>query len=90
MKTFTATQLNKAPQEIFAAAKEDGVVEIKHDRYAGVKFTITAEKEVKGCKHVCDEKTMVCNICGEQCYRFEKNPLPPMIAMPPPLSYRYD
>ncbi len=33
MKTFTATQLNKSPQEIFAAAKEDGFVLIIHDRY---------------------------------------------------------
>ena len=36
MKTFTATQLNKAPQEIFAAAKEDGSVLIEHGRYDGV------------------------------------------------------
>ena len=35
MKTFTATQLNKSPQEVFAAAKEDGKVKIKHDRYQG-------------------------------------------------------
>lgn len=35
MKTFTATQLNKAPQEIFAAAKEDGTAYIKHDRHGG-------------------------------------------------------
>jgi hypothetical protein len=36
MKTFTATQLNKSPQEIFAAAKEDGTVLIEHSRYDGV------------------------------------------------------
>ena len=36
MKTFTATQLNKSPQEIFAAAKEDGDVLIEHDRHEGV------------------------------------------------------
>ena len=35
IKTFTATQLNKSPQEVFAAAKEDGKVKIKHDRYQG-------------------------------------------------------
>ena len=33
MKTFTATQLNKKPQEVFAAVKEDGEACIKHDRY---------------------------------------------------------
>lgn len=36
MKTFTATQLNKSPQEIFTAAKEEGTVLIEHDRYNGV------------------------------------------------------
>ena len=41
MKTFTATQLNKKPQEVFAAAKEDGGVYIKHDRYSGVQFMLT-------------------------------------------------
>ena len=35
MKTFTATQLNKSPQEIFRAAKDNGTVLIKHDRYDG-------------------------------------------------------
>ena len=35
MKTFTATQLNKSAQEVFAAAKEDGAVLIDHDRYKG-------------------------------------------------------
>ncbi len=35
MKTFTATHLNKHAQEVFAAAKEDGGVNIKHDRYKG-------------------------------------------------------
>ena len=33
MKTFTATQLNKKPQEVFAAVMEDGEARIKHDRY---------------------------------------------------------
>jgi len=32
LKTFTATQLNKSPQEIFAAAK-DGTVMIEHSRH---------------------------------------------------------
>jgi len=36
MKTFTATQLNKSAQEVFAATKEDGYVLVKHDRYNGV------------------------------------------------------
>jgi len=36
MKTFTATQLSKSAQEVFAAAKEDGTVLIEHDRYNGV------------------------------------------------------
>ncbi len=40
MKTFTATQLNKAPQEIFAAARHDGVVEINHSRYPDIRFII--------------------------------------------------
>ena len=35
MKTFTATQLNKSPQEIFRAAKDNGTVLIEHDRYDG-------------------------------------------------------
>ena len=35
MKTFSATQLSKSPQAIFAAAKEDGTVLIEHDRYNG-------------------------------------------------------
>ena len=40
MKTFTATQLNKKPQEVFAAAKEDGEVCIRHDRYPDNLFVI--------------------------------------------------
>jgi len=36
MKTFSATQLNKSAQEVFAAAKEEGTVLIEHDRYSGV------------------------------------------------------
>lgn len=52
MKTFTATQLNKKPQEVFAAAKEEGTVLIEHDRYNGV-FAIVwnksySEDEVSG------------------------------------------
>lgn len=41
MKTFTATHLNKHAQEVFAAAKEDGGVYIKHDRYPGVQFMLS-------------------------------------------------
>ena len=41
MKTFPATQLNKSPQQVFAAAKEDGAVTIEHDRYSSVKFVIS-------------------------------------------------
>jgi hypothetical protein len=44
MKTFTATQLNKKPQEVFAAAKEDGTVLIEHGRYSG-RFAIVWNKE---------------------------------------------
>lgn len=40
MKTYTATQLNKSPQEVFDAAKEDGAVVIKHDRYSKGVFAI--------------------------------------------------
>ena len=43
MKTFTATQLNKKPQEVFAAVKEDGAVEIKHDRYPDTIITMKVE-----------------------------------------------
>jgi hypothetical protein len=44
MKTFTATQLSKKPQEVFAAAKEDGTVLIEHDRYEGC-FAIVWNKQ---------------------------------------------
>lgn len=52
MKTFTATQLNKSAQEVFAAAKDEGTVLIEHDRYSGV-FAIVwnpqySEAEVLG------------------------------------------
>ena len=80
MKSYTATQFNKSPQEVFAAAKEDGAVEIKHDRFRDVTFTIEAKPVYKGCKHVCDEKTMICNKCGEQCVRLDIRPY-----IPPPL-----
>jgi len=33
VKTFTATQLNKSPQKVFAAIDKDGWANIKHDRY---------------------------------------------------------
>lgn len=45
MKTFTATQLNKSPQEVFAAAKEDGKALIEHDRYMGGRFAIVWNKD---------------------------------------------
>lgn len=35
MKTFTAKQLSRAPAKIFDAAREDGKVEITHDRFTG-------------------------------------------------------
>ena len=44
MRTFTATQLNKSPQEIFRAVDQDGAVEIKHDRYAD-SFVIGKKQE---------------------------------------------
>ena len=43
MKTFSATQLNKSAQEVFAAVVEDGAVEIVHDRYRNRIFTIREE-----------------------------------------------
>jgi len=46
MKTFTATQLNKSAQEVFAAVNEDGSVEIKHDRYPGKDFVILRRKNI--------------------------------------------
>ena len=46
MKTFTATQLNKKPQEVFAAVKEDGEACIKHDRYADNLFVIKLRPSV--------------------------------------------
>lgn len=44
MKTYTATQLNKSPQEVFAAAIKDGAVAIEHGRHPGIMFNITAEE----------------------------------------------
>ena len=46
MKTFSATQLNKSAQEVFAAVNEDGAVEIKHDRYPGKDFVILRRKNI--------------------------------------------
>lgn len=43
MKTFTATELNKSPQKVFAAAKEDGIVTIEHDRYEDNFFIVEGE-----------------------------------------------
>jgi hypothetical protein len=40
MKTFTATQLNKNAQQVFAAADKDGSVKINHDRYPGKVFIV--------------------------------------------------
>ena len=40
MKTFTATQLNKKPQEVFAAVNEDGCAEIEHSRFPTKKYII--------------------------------------------------
>jgi len=42
MKKFTATQLNKSAQEVFAAVNEEGVVEIKHNRYPDKIFVISS------------------------------------------------
>lgn len=44
MKEYTATRLNKSAQEVFAAAKEDGAVEIKHNRYAKP-FTLLSDTD---------------------------------------------
>ncbi len=33
MKTFTSTQLNKSPAQVFRAADQEGKVKINHDRY---------------------------------------------------------
>ncbi len=85
MKTFTATQLNKSPQEVFAAVKEDGSVLIEHDRYSGV-FSIVwhptdATKEDKlNCKHKNKTRTdstssnisAVCLDCGENLYKISR------------------
>ena len=46
MKTFTATQLNKSAQEVFAAAKEEGTVLIEHDRFSGGAFTLEWSKDL--------------------------------------------
>ena len=43
MKTFTAKQLSRAPAKVFEAAREDGKVEITHDRFLWP-FTLTMEK----------------------------------------------
>ena len=42
MKTFTATQLNKEPQEVFISAKEEEVF-IQHDRHRNGRFVIKWE-----------------------------------------------
>lgn len=39
MKTFTATELNKSPQDVFDAAKEGGAI-IEHSRYRKGVFAI--------------------------------------------------
>jgi len=41
MKTFSATHLNKHAQEVFAAAKDDGMANINHDRYPNHVFVIS-------------------------------------------------
>ena len=46
MKTFTATQLNKSPQDIFDAAKEDGSALIEHSRYRKGVFAIAWNPDV--------------------------------------------
>lgn len=58
MKTYTATQLNKSAQEVFAAVNEDGAVEIKHDRYPGKVFVIQ--------KRTTTERVDYCNECGKE------------------------
>jgi len=40
MRTFSATQLNKSAQEVFAAVKAEGVVLIEHSRYPNDTFVI--------------------------------------------------
>ncbi len=35
MKTFTAKQLSRTPAKVFEAAREDGKVEVTHDRFSG-------------------------------------------------------
>lgn len=35
MKTFTAKQFSRAPAQVFDAAREDGKVEVTHDRFRG-------------------------------------------------------
>lgn len=39
MKTFTAKQFTRTPGQVFEAAREDGKVEITHDRFKGI-FTL--------------------------------------------------
>jgi len=43
VKTYTATQLNKSAQEVFAAVVMYGEVEIKHDRYPDLILTIKGQ-----------------------------------------------
>lgn len=42
MKTFTAKQFSRAPAQVFDAARDDGTVEITHDRFKG-KFILKHE-----------------------------------------------
>jgi len=48
MKTFTARQLSRTPANIFDAAREDGKVEITHDRYKG-QFHLYYKKNTLTC-----------------------------------------
>lgn len=36
MKSFTAKEFSRCPAKVYEAAREDGCVEITHDRFSGV------------------------------------------------------
>lgn len=42
MKSFTAKEFSRCPAKVYEAAREDGKVEVTHDRFRG-KFVITYE-----------------------------------------------
>lgn len=45
MKSFTAKEFSRCPAKVYEAAREDGKVEVTHDRFRG-KFLIEHKDEI--------------------------------------------